>query len=151
MRWMVKLSTPTSETIASVTVAFIPCTSDTTAMIDVTATMLPSTVRNDRSLFDQIALSAMPAASRNWFTLRLLPAWLLPCPDPSPARRPSALARTTKGPTMTLSPSLTPDSTSKYLSPANARLHRNELRVVVANHEDPFELLPRLPGLELRA
>ena len=28
-------------------------------MIDVTATMLPSTVRNDRSLFAQIAPSAM--------------------------------------------------------------------------------------------
>src|SRR5512140_1900134 len=49
----------------------MPCTSDTTAMIDVTATMFPSTVRNDRSLFAQIAPSAMRAASRNWFTLRL--------------------------------------------------------------------------------
>ena len=33
------------------------------AMIDVTATMLPSTVRNDRSLLDQIACKAMLAAS----------------------------------------------------------------------------------------
>jgi hypothetical protein len=33
-------------------------------MIDVTATMLPSTVINDRSLFVQIALSAMVTASR---------------------------------------------------------------------------------------
>src|SRR4051812_17968087 len=41
--------------------------SDTTAMIDVTATMFPSTVRNDRSLFVQMAFSAMPAASKNWF------------------------------------------------------------------------------------
>src|SRR4051794_27854104 len=41
--------------------------SDTTAMIDVTATMFPSTVRNERSLFVQIALSAIPTASRNWF------------------------------------------------------------------------------------
>jgi hypothetical protein len=32
-------------------------------MIDVTATMLPSTVSSDRSLFDQIACSAMLAAS----------------------------------------------------------------------------------------
>ena len=65
IRWIVKLSAPTSETIALVTYSFIPWTSDTTAMIDVTATMFPSTVRNDRSLFDQIAPSAMPAASRN--------------------------------------------------------------------------------------
>jgi hypothetical protein len=43
----------------------MPWTSDTTAMIDVTATMFPRTVRNDRSLFDQIAPSAMTAASRN--------------------------------------------------------------------------------------
>src|SRR4051794_19276799 len=41
--------------------------SDTTAMIDVTATMFPSTVRKERSLFVQIALSAIPTASRNWF------------------------------------------------------------------------------------
>src|SRR5689334_18954152 len=63
---MVKLSAPTSLTMASVTVTFSPCTRDTTAMIEVTATTFPSTVRNDRSLFDQIASSAMPAASRNW-------------------------------------------------------------------------------------
>ena len=43
----------------------MPWTSDTTAMIEVTATMFPSTVRNDRSLFAQIAPSAMNAASRN--------------------------------------------------------------------------------------
>src|SRR6476620_11907250 len=41
--------------------------SDTTAMIDVTATMLPSTVMNDRSLEDQIASSAMSADSMNLF------------------------------------------------------------------------------------
>ena len=63
IRWMVKLSAPTPERMAVVTYPFIPWTSDTTAMIDVTATMLPSTVRNDRSLFDQIAPSAITAAS----------------------------------------------------------------------------------------
>ena len=73
-RWMVKLSAPTSVMIASVTYAFIPWTSDTTAMIDVTATMLPRTVRKALSLFVQIELSAMNAASRNWFTA-FLPAW----------------------------------------------------------------------------
>ena len=43
------------------TEAFSPWISDTTAMIDVTATMLPSTVMNDRSLVAQIASSAMTA------------------------------------------------------------------------------------------
>jgi hypothetical protein len=38
--------------------------SDTTAMIDVTATMLPSTVMNDRSLADQMALRAIATDSR---------------------------------------------------------------------------------------
>ena len=33
----------------------MPWMSDTTAMIEMTATMLPSTVRNERSLFAQIA------------------------------------------------------------------------------------------------
>src|SRR5882672_12619557 len=42
--------------------------SDTTAMIEVTATMLPSTVINDRSFEPQIASSAMPADSRSLFT-----------------------------------------------------------------------------------
>src|SRR5262245_10822797 len=36
-------------------------------MIDVTATMLPSTVMNDRSLAPQIASSAIPADSRSLF------------------------------------------------------------------------------------
>jgi len=43
----------------------MPWTSDTTAMIEVTATMFPSTVRNDRSLYSQIARSAMPTDSMN--------------------------------------------------------------------------------------
>ena len=65
IRWMVKASAPTPEMTASVTYSFNPWMSDTTAMMDVTATMFPSTVRNDRSLFAQTALSAMPTASRN--------------------------------------------------------------------------------------
>src|SRR3954453_21864698 len=43
--------------------ALRPWMSDTTAMIDVTATMLPSTVMNDRSLADQIASRAIRADS----------------------------------------------------------------------------------------
>ena len=44
--------------------------SETTAMIDVTATMFPSTVRNDRSLFDQMAASARPNDSSSWCMTR---------------------------------------------------------------------------------
>ena len=44
------------------TVAFSPWMSDTTAMIDVTATMLPSTLMNERSLLLQMARSAMSDA-----------------------------------------------------------------------------------------
>src|SRR5262245_33416643 len=42
--------------------------SDTTAIIDVTATMLPRTVISERSFAAQMAAMAMPAASRNLFT-----------------------------------------------------------------------------------
>src|SRR5581483_8026321 len=41
--------------------------SDTTAMIDVTATMLPRTVMNDRSFADQIASNAIRADSQSLF------------------------------------------------------------------------------------
>ena len=49
------------------TIAFMPWISDTTVTIDVTATMLPSTVMNDRSLLAQMACSAMTMDSRIWF------------------------------------------------------------------------------------
>ena len=156
MRWIVKLSAPTSVTIAFVTYAFIPWMSETTAMIDVTATMFPRTVRNDRSLFVQMAFSAMPTASRNWF-MPEGPALLLgragrdrgACSTLTAA--PSFSSRTdANGPTTTLSPSFSPPRTSKYLSPAMPGLDRHELRLVVADDEDALELLPRLPGLELR-
>ena len=58
-RWMLKESAPASLRIACLTEALSPWMSDTTAMIDVTATMLPSTVMNDRSLADQMAASAI--------------------------------------------------------------------------------------------
>ena len=67
-RWTWNVSAPTSDRIALVTYAFMPWMRDTTAMIDVTATMFPSTVKKDRSLLAQIAFSAIPAASKNWFT-----------------------------------------------------------------------------------
>ena len=52
-------SAPMSLTMAFDTIAFMPWISDTTVTIDVTATMLPSTVMNERSLFAQMACSAM--------------------------------------------------------------------------------------------
>src|SRR4051794_32360618 len=47
--------------------------SATTAMIDVTATMLPRTVMNDRSFAAQMAWRAMPADSKRVFMTRGLP------------------------------------------------------------------------------
>src|SRR6187455_2147554 len=63
-RWMVKESAPTPLTMAVETIAFMPWMSVTTVTIEVTATMLPSTVMNDRSLFAQMALSAIRTDSR---------------------------------------------------------------------------------------
>src|SRR3954467_10678577 len=61
--WMLNESAPAWLRIACFTEALRPWISDTTAIIDVTATMLPSTVMNDRSLADQIASSAISADS----------------------------------------------------------------------------------------
>ena len=80
-----KESAPTSDTIASVTVAFRPWMSDTTAMIDVTATILPSTLMNERSLLLQMARSAMKMPSRIRPTVPT--SWRRPAA--SPRRRPS--------------------------------------------------------------
>jgi hypothetical protein len=55
---------PTSLMMTSPTYEFIPWMSDTTAMIDITATMFPSTIMNERSLFAQMDESAMPTASK---------------------------------------------------------------------------------------
>src|SRR6266850_1076546 len=65
--WMLNESAPAWLRIASLTEAFRPWMSDTTAIIEVTATMLPSTVINDRSFADQMASSAISADSRNLF------------------------------------------------------------------------------------
>ena len=62
---MLNESAPAWLRIADLTDAFSPWISDTTAMIEVTATMLPSTVMNDRSLADQIASSAITTDSKN--------------------------------------------------------------------------------------
>src|SRR5215510_16295415 len=64
---MLNESAPAWLRIACLTEALSPWISDTTAMIDVTATMLPSTVMNDRSLADQIASRAIAADSKILF------------------------------------------------------------------------------------
>src|ERR1043165_3277613 len=63
--WMLNESAPLWLRSACLTDALSPWISDTTAMIDVTATMLPSTVINDRSLAAQIAASAILADSNS--------------------------------------------------------------------------------------
>src|SRR5689334_2808618 len=74
--------------------------SDTTAMIEVTATMLPSTVISDRSFALQIASSAMAADSRNLFIPRAGRAGgagtagrLQGDPEPNPPAPPALPAR----------------------------------------------------------
>src|SRR6266545_6227844 len=65
--WMLNESAPAWFRMACFTDAFSPWISDTTAMIEVTATMLPSTVMSDRSFDDQMASSAIIADSKNLF------------------------------------------------------------------------------------
>src|SRR5882757_3376129 len=65
--WILNESAPAWLRIADLTDAFSPWINDTTAMIEVTATMLPRTVMNDRSLADQIASSAIIADSKILF------------------------------------------------------------------------------------
>src|SRR5688572_27114945 len=69
--WTMNESAPASLRMARLTDAFRPWIRETTAIIDMTATMLPSTVMSDRSLAAQMALRAMPAASRYLFTVSL--------------------------------------------------------------------------------
>ena len=83
---MLNASAPAWFRMAVLTDAFSPWMSDTTAMIDVTATMLPSTVMNERSLDDQMASSAISAESRNLFTTYL--AFLLSTFTRSPSTMP---------------------------------------------------------------
>src|SRR5947208_16222817 len=63
--WMLNEWAPAWLRIADLTDAFSPWIRDTTAMIEVPATMLPSTVMNDRSLADQIASSPITTDSKN--------------------------------------------------------------------------------------
>ena len=110
-------------------------------MIDVTATMLPSTVINDRSLDDQIASSAIIADSKILFIFffGLLSTF---------TRSPSAMPRTELyGPVITWSPALRPDSTSKYLSPAMPILIGTNSALPSRTTKTPSVSLRVWPGL----
>ena len=110
--------------------------------------MLPRTVRNDLSLLVQIALNAIPAASRNWFTLARLAARH----RSTLTAEPSAISRTeSKGPAMTWSPSFRPESDLEVFLSGNTRLDRSELRLAVADDKDPLELLARTGRVSARS
>ena len=130
---------------AALTEAFSPWMSDTTAMIDVTATMLPSTVMSDRSLAAQMALSAMPAASRYLFTAGLSAGWLHP---DRIAVSHAAHVVVRAGDDL-----IARFHARQHLEVAVARdadLDRHELRASVADDENAFGLLARLSRLQLR-
>src|SRR4029450_11910457 len=127
----------------------MPWTSDTTAMMDVTATMFPSTVRNDRSLYSQIARSAMVADSRNWFTSSLLHNRRTLRGLDFHRRAVTKLADRAERPDDHLIPSVYTGEPFEVLLPGNAGLHRREHRLVVLDDEHALEFLPLLAGLQL--
>ena len=83
--------------MASDTMAFMPWMSVTTVTIEVTATMLPSTVMNERSLFAQIAWSAMTTESKICCT-RAFEAGVIGSAFASPARAGPPLRRPAREP-----------------------------------------------------
>src|SRR5215471_482316 len=129
----------------------MPWTSDTTAMMEVTATMFPSTVRNDRSLYSQIARSAMAADSRNW------PMCLLLGGGGPAARRGfdlhgravAQLAHRAERPDDHLIAGGHARQPFEILFAGDAGLDRREDRLVPLDDEDAFELLPLLARLQL--
>ena len=94
-RLMVKASAPRSERTALDTVAFMPWMSETTVMIDDTATMLPSSVNSERSLFAQIELSASFTDSK--ILAHRAATAVAPDRSPTPGRRPPCCAPSRTG------------------------------------------------------
>ena len=127
----------------------MPWMSDTTAMIDVTATMLPSTVRNDRSLLLQIALSAITGGFEelvhrsSTFVFRPGVAAGRRPRRPSRAGRRRVSSRTElNGPMMTLVALLQARrATSKYFSPAMPVLTGVKTALPSLDDEHALELL----------
>ena len=125
--------------------------SDTTAMIDVTATMLPSTVISERSLAAQIALSAMPAASRYLFTMAYGVSRSLAFERLHPHR--IAVGHAAHVVVRTGDHLIAGLDARQHLEVAiagDADLDRHELGASVADDEDAFGLLARLPGSSSR-
>src|SRR5690349_8014114 len=147
--WMLNESAPAWLRIACFTEAFSPWMSDTTAMIDVTATMLPSTVMKDRSLAAQIASSAMSADSAK---LRMGLAGLPGLLRIVHLHRIAVghAAHGVVGPRDDLIGRLQARQHLEILVARDPHLDRHELGAAVADDEDALHLLPRLPGLQFR-
>ena len=129
-------------TIRSLTIAFMPWISDTTVTIDVTATMLPSTVMNDRSLLAQMACSAIddrfedlvhgigrrvrerPALRRQLRAASAMSAAAACTASPSASSRTEA-----NGPVITWSPAFSPLEHLEVLLAGDAGLDRREHRL----------------------
>src|SRR5258706_15317927 len=132
--------------------------SDTTAMIDVTATILPRTVISDRSFAPQIASSAMPADSMTLFTdspnHEERPSWL----HLSVLRRRVDLDgraflqvahRIVRTGDDLIARFQSHDDLEVFVA-RDTHLDWHELDLAAPHDEDAFGLLPRLSGLELR-
>src|SRR5437588_10651054 len=125
-------------------------------MMEVTATMFPSTVRNDRSLYSQMAWRAMPAASRNCSIIGRRIGGTRPvrlfCSDRCRARRRVDLHRSAVLQLAHRAEWTDDDLVARFeagqhfevLLTRDAGLHRQELRFVVLRDEDAFELLALL-------
>src|SRR5581483_2095059 len=124
--------------------------SDTTAMIDVTATMLPRTVMNDRSFADQIASNAIRADSQSLFIRlrgprdrRLL---LLGVDLHGVAVRHAADGVVRSGDHLIAG--LQPGEHLEVALAGYAELNGDELGAVVAQDEHAFGFLPHLAGFQ---
>ncbi len=147
-------SAPTSVTMAVDTIAFMPWMSDTMVTIEVTATMLPSTVMNDRSLLAQMACSAIAdgvedlvhvsdrpcplsgsSASCRSATASLLPAHFLAV---------GQLAHRGERPGDHVVARLEAVEHLEILLPGHADLDGREHRAALPEHEHAFGLLARV-------
>src|SRR4051812_4105220 len=124
-------------------------------MIEVTATMFPSTVRNERSLLVQIAFSAMPTASRNWFMGARTASLLLG--DSASRRRRFDLHRRVVGQLADRRERSDDDAVAvldagqdlEVLVAGDPGLDWHEDSLGVAHHEHAFQLLARLARFQL--
>ena len=135
--------------------------SDTTAMIDVTATMLPSTVISDRSFEPQMAWSAIDADSRILLRFSTVDGLPQPC-QARPPYLPLAVVFSTLTvvavghaadrvvrPGDDLVAGLEARDDLEVLVAGNAHLDRQELdRLALADDEHAFGFLARLAGLQ---